>query len=84
MKPPSLSIFRGSSFVIADSQGDIDTSLGEGLGFYVRDMRHLSRWTLTLDGRRLDALSATDPSHRESKCLLVMPSDTVYQNCPGS
>ena len=80
MKPPEVSIFRGSSFVVADLQGDIDTRSDEVLGFYVRDMRHVSRWTLTLDGRRLDALSTTIPSHRESKSLLVMPTDSVYQN----
>jgi len=51
----SLTILEGSTFCICDDLGDID---GGVHGLYAHDTRFLSRFTLTLDGRRPLLLSS--------------------------
>ena len=51
----SLTILEGSTFCICDDLGDIDVGV---TGLYAHDTRFLSRFTLTLDGRRPLLLSS--------------------------
>ena len=49
----------GTTFVVSDAAGDVDTGLqmdGGPFGLFHDDVRHLSRWRLTVDGRRLRAV----------------------------
>jgi glycogen debranching enzyme len=50
----AVTLMEGTTFCISDAQGDIGALPAGGL--FVRDTRMLSGWTLTLSGRRLDAL----------------------------
>lgn len=50
----AVTLMEGTTFCISDAQGDVG-ALPTG-GLFVRDTRFLSTWTLSLAGRRLDAL----------------------------
>jgi glycogen debranching enzyme len=67
----SVIIHRGSSFLVADSCGDIDPS--SECGFYVHDTRFLSGWQLRLDGKQPMPLSASTPRIQEARHYLTNP-----------
>ncbi|HEX2894632.1 MAG TPA: glycogen debranching N-terminal domain-containing protein [Marmoricola sp.] len=50
----AVTLMEGTTFCISDAQGDVGVLPAGGL--FVRDTRVLSTWTLSLAGRRLDAL----------------------------
>jgi glycogen debranching enzyme len=75
-----VSILKGSAFVVSDRLGDITYAIGNPNGLFYRDMRHLSRWQLRLNGRELDALSAETLEYDEAVFYLVEPTGTVYRN----
>jgi glycogen debranching enzyme len=77
---PQISILSGSAFVVSDRVGDITAALGSPNGLFYRDMRHLSRWQLRLNGRKLDVLAAETPEYDEAVFFLVEPTGTVYRN----
>lgn len=80
MKSKQVNILDGSTFVVSDPQGDIDAAPDEPLGFFYRDMRHLSTWRLLLDGRPLEALSAEQIGYDAAVFFLVVPTGTIYSN----
>ena len=43
--------------MVSDLIGDAGPDPDQVLGLFYRDMRHLSRWQLAIDGGRLEALS---------------------------
>jgi glycogen debranching enzyme len=51
----NLIIVDGGTFLFSDRNGDVEASAPEG--FFHEDVRHLSRWCLTLDGKPLQALT---------------------------
>ena len=53
----TVDVLEGNTFVVSDERGDIDGSPAEAHGLFDRDTRYLSRWVLTLDGKRLSTLS---------------------------
>jgi glycogen debranching enzyme len=75
-----VSILKGSAFVVSDRLGDVTYAIGNPNGLFYRDMRHLSRWQLRLNGRELDALSAETLEYDEAVFYLVEPTGTVYRN----
>jgi glycogen debranching enzyme len=75
-----ISILKGSAFVLSDRHGDIVGGPGEPAGLFYRDMRHLSRWQLRLNGRELDVLSAQTLEYDEAVFFLVQPTGTVYRS----
>jgi glycogen debranching enzyme len=75
-----ISVLQGSAFVVSDQIGDIAENLGDPTGLFYRDMRHLSRWQLRLDGRALSALSAETLEYDEAVFFLVEPTGTIYRN----
>jgi glycogen debranching enzyme len=71
-------ILDGNTFVVSDSRGDIDASPTDAAGLFSYDTRCLSTWILTVDGKRLTALSTDDVKYYETKFFLVPGTGTVY------
>jgi len=75
-----ISILQGSTFVVSDRRGDVHAAPDAPVGLFYRDMRHLSRWQLRLNGRELDVLSAETIEYDEAAFFLVEPTGTIYRN----
>ena len=73
-----VKILDGNTFVVSDGRGDIDASLTDPTGLFSFDTRFLSRWILTINGERLNALSTDDVQYFESRFFLVPGTGTVY------
>jgi glycogen debranching enzyme len=73
-----VSILDGNTFVVSDERGDIEASATDPTGLFSFDTRFLSRWVLTLDGERLNALSVDDLQYFETRHFLVPGTGTVY------
>ena len=73
-----VKILDGNTFVVSDDRGDIDASLTDPTGLFSFDTRFLSRWILTINGKRLNALSTDDVQYFESRFFLVPGTGTVY------
>src|SRR5919197_3831376 len=56
MAEEQLIILDGTTFFYSDHCGDVEAEEAEG--FFYRDVRHLSRWLLFIDGKRLDPLTS--------------------------
>jgi glycogen debranching enzyme len=56
-----LIIVDGATFVFSSRNGDVAASKPEG--FFYEDVRHLSRWCLTVDGKPLAALTSRVVDH---------------------
>jgi glycogen debranching enzyme len=75
-----ISILQGSAFVVSDQRGDVLATRDSPVGLFYRDMRHLSRWQLRLNGRELDVLSAATIEYDEAAFFLIEPTGTIYSN----
>jgi glycogen debranching enzyme len=75
-----VNILEGSTFVVSDDRGDFDAGPDDVGGLFYRDMRHLSRWQVRLNGRELDALSGQAVEYDEALFCLVEPTGTIYRN----
>ena len=73
-----VKILDGNTFVVSDNAGDIDASLTDPTGLFSFDTRFLSKWVLTIDGRRLNPLSVDDLQYFEARFFLVPGTGTVY------
>jgi glycogen debranching enzyme len=73
-----VSILDGNTFVVSDRRGDIEASLTDPTGLFSFDTRFLSKWVLTVNGRRLNALSVDDVNYFETRFFLVPGTGTVY------
>jgi glycogen debranching enzyme len=73
-----VQILDGNTFVVSDTNGDIEASLTDPTGLFSFDTRFLSRWVLTIDGQRLTALSTDDLHYFETRFFLVPGTGTVY------
>ena len=71
-------ILDGNTFVVSDERGDIEASASDPTGLFSFDTRFLSRWVLTIDGQRLNALSTDDIQYFETRFFLVPGTGTVY------
>jgi glycogen debranching enzyme len=74
----SVSILHGNTFVVSDDRGDIEATPTDTSGLFAWDTRFLSRWLLTVDGQRLQALSTDDMQYFETRFFLVPETGTVY------
>ncbi len=73
-----VQILEGNTFVVSDRNGDIEASLTDPTGLFSFDTRFLSKWVLTIDGERLNALSTDDLQYFETRFFLVPGTGTVY------
>ena len=73
-----VKILDGNTFVVSDDRGDIEASLTDPTGLFSFDTRFLSKWVLTVDGERLNALSTDDLQYFETRFFLVPGTGTVY------
>jgi glycogen debranching enzyme len=80
MAKDTISILDGSTFLVSDLRGDIDASPDQAHGFFFRDTRFLSRWTLTANGSPLDVLSTDENQYFTAQFFLVPPTGTVNEN----
>jgi glycogen debranching enzyme len=74
----TVQILDGNTFVVSDERGDLEASLTDPTGLFSFDTRFLSRWVLTIDGERLNALSVDDLQYYETRFFLVPGTGTVY------
>jgi glycogen debranching enzyme len=78
MSDDLIKILDGNTFVVSDNRGDIEASPTDPTGLFSFDTRFLSRWVLTIDGERLNALSTDDIHYFETRFFLVPGTGTVY------
>jgi len=74
----ALKILDCNKFVVSDYRGDIEASLTDPTGLFSYDTRFLSKWVLTVNGDRLNALSVDDLQYFETRFFLVPGTGTVY------
>ena len=73
-----VQILEGNTFVVSDTRGDIEASATDPTGLFSFDTRFLSRWVLTVNGERLNALSTDDLQYFATRFFLVPGTGTVY------
>src|SRR3989440_6900059 len=78
MSDQLVKILDGNIFVVSDARGDIEASATDPTGLFSFDTRFLSKWVLTVDAQRLNALSADDLQYFETRFFLVPGTRTVY------
>jgi len=78
MSDDLVQILDGNTFVVSDDRGDIEASLTDPTGLFSYDTRFLSKWVLTINGQRLNALSTDDLQYFETRFFLVPGTGTVY------
>src|ERR1700690_3401730 len=78
MSAGEVKILDGNTFVVSDERGDIEASPTDPTGLFSFDTRFLSKWVLTLNGERLNALSTDDLQYFEARFFLVPGTGTVY------
>src|SRR5262249_726550 len=80
----TVSILEGDTFVVSNRQGDLDGTPTVPHGLFRSDTRFLSRWILTIDGQRPNALSVDDLHYFSTQFFLVPGTGTVYVDAPIS
>ena len=73
-----VKILEGNTFVVSDERGDIEASLTDPTGLFSFDTRFISKWVLSINGERLNALSTDDLQYYEARFFLVPGTGTVY------
>lgn len=74
----TVSILDGSTFVVSDRRGDIEGKPGDEGGLFRQDMRFLSRWVLTIDGKRPNVLSIDDFQYFCAQYFSALTTGTIY------
>ena len=80
MSDNTISILDGSTFLVSGPNGDIDAGPTEAQGLFYKDMRHLSKWKLTISGIVLDVLSTDASEYYYAQHFCVPPTGTIYKN----
>lgn len=76
----TINILDGSTFLVSKPNGDIEAGPTEAEGLFFKDMRHLSRWKLTVNDIPLDVLSTDAIEYYYSQHFCVPPTGTIYEN----
>ncbi|MEV0004063.1 glycogen debranching N-terminal domain-containing protein [Micromonospora sp. NPDC050980] len=74
----TVRILDGNTFVVSEDTGDIEATPSEPTGLFSLDTRYLSKWVLTVNGERLNALSYDDLQYYEARFFLVPGLATHY------
>jgi len=80
MSDNTISILDGSTFLVSDPNGDIDAKPDQAHGLFYEDMRHLSKWKLSIHGEPIDVLSTDATEYYYSQHFCVPPTGTIYKN----
>ncbi len=80
VKAPQINCIDGNTFMVSDLTGDVEPEPDQVLGLFYRDMRHLSTWQLSFDGRALDALSTDESGYQAAAFFLTASGSNVYDN----
>ncbi len=75
-----MQILDGNTFVVSDRRGDIEGGPGDDSGLFRNDTRFLSRFVLTIDGKRPTVLSIDDTKYFCTQFFLTPSSGTIYVN----
>ncbi|WBB66807.1 glycogen debranching N-terminal domain-containing protein [Micromonospora sp. WMMD812] len=78
MAKNTVRILDGNTFVVSEDTGDIEATPSEPSGLFSIDTRFLSKWILTVNGERLNALSYDDLQYYEARFFLVPGMATHY------
>jgi glycogen debranching enzyme len=78
--PEVVSILDGSTFLVASPNGDIEAGPDQPHGLFFKDMRHLSKWKLTMKGIPLEVLSTDAVEYYYAQHFCVPPTGTIYKN----
>ncbi|NJC71224.1 amylo-alpha-1,6-glucosidase [Planosporangium thailandense] len=82
MTSRQVSILDGSTFMVSDDSGDVGAG-GQPLdGLFYRDIRHLSRWELRLNGRRPHALAGDLTEYDTAVFYLTEPTASAFDGPP--
>jgi glycogen debranching enzyme len=76
----NVSILDGSTFLVSDPNGDIDAKPDQPQGLFFKDMRHLSKWKLTINGIALDVLTTDTIEYYFAQHFCAQPTGTIYKN----
>jgi glycogen debranching enzyme len=74
----TVSILDGNTFVVSDRRGDMEATPTENHGLFLNDTRFLSRWVLTINGRRPNVLSSDTLHYFRSQFYMTLSSGTIY------
>ncbi|MFD2766498.1 glycogen debranching N-terminal domain-containing protein [Micromonospora eburnea] len=74
----TVRILDGNTFVVSEDTGDIEATPSEPTGLFSIDTRFLSKWVMTVNGERLNALSYDDLQYFEARFFLVPGLATHY------
>jgi glycogen debranching enzyme len=69
-----LIIVDGTTFLFTDRNGDVEADRPEG--FFHEDVRHLSRWLLTIDGKPLQTLTCRVVDYFSSRIVAAEEGET--------
>ncbi|MFI7606223.1 glycogen debranching N-terminal domain-containing protein [Micromonospora sp. NPDC049366] len=71
-------VFTGNAFAAGDARGDMELDARYPVGIFSFDTRFVSRWVLTVNGERLNALSRDDVNYFETRFFLVPGAASHY------
>lgn len=74
----SISILDGNAFVVSDLRGDLEATPTDTFGLFLNDTRFLSRWVLTVDGRRPNVLSTDTLRYFRAQFYTTLSTGTIY------
>jgi glycogen debranching enzyme len=80
MSDNTISTLDGSTFLVSTPNGDIDARPDQPEGLFFKDTRHLSKWTLTINGLALAVLSTDSIEYYYAQHFCVPPTGTIYKN----
>ncbi|MDI1435748.1 glycogen debranching N-terminal domain-containing protein [Polyangium sorediatum] len=75
-----ISILDGSTFVTSHRTGDIDAGPDQPHGLFYKDTRHLSRWTLRVNGECPGLLTADNVEYHFAQFFLFPRTGSIYEN----
>src|SRR5215467_11205807 len=80
MSNNTIKTLDGSTFLVSTPNGDIDARPDQPEGLFFKDTRHLSKWTLSINGLTLDVLSTDSIEYYYAQHFCVPPTGTIYKN----
>jgi hypothetical protein len=80
MASKKITTLDGSTFLVASQTGDIVGDQDSVAGFFYKDMRHLSKWKLLINGAEPQNLSCDDIEYYASQHFLAPRTETIYEN----